>query len=129
MQTICLYWLPALGYMVAIYHYSTLAPAQIPNYVPHCDKLLHFAGYVLLVWLWMRVWYRHLKPHMWVTSLLSMTIVFVFGLYIEFAQIHYGRCFEIGDIIANAVGGISGALVFVLCKKLNFGAGNRLLKS
>jgi VanZ family protein len=102
-----------LGFIV----FASLTPSdKLPDFklFKHADKVIHFCMYFGLSILLIPVF---LKRQKYKTSyLITLLIALFFGLLMEYLQplISRGRSAEFADFAANAVGVISGIVVYQL---------------
>jgi VanZ family protein len=87
---------------------------QVPGvrHIPLRDKGLHFVEYGVLGWLCARAAARSWPTApAWRTATFAVFVSFLFGLSDEIHQaLVPGRSPELGDVIADVVGGAAGAL-------------------
>ena len=81
--------------------------------IPHADKIGHFGMYAIWSFL---IYQAFVRPEnisrskaFWSTILLSSLI----GIVLEYAQntVTIGRSYELADMVANALGAVTGSLV------------------
>lgn len=75
--------------------------------VSHLDKLVHVVFFAILVFLWRFYFAEPLK-----FTMLLLILAVCYGLGVEMIQ-HYfiaNRSFDVGDVIADAIGAIAGLL-------------------
>ena len=77
--------------------------------IPHADKLLHFGGYFLFVFLWINASRTPLSQKLVIQWIVLGSLL---GIGVEFAQSAWtvDRRFENLDIIANIIGSIGGGI-------------------
>ncbi|MFC4873392.1 VanZ family protein [Negadavirga shengliensis] len=108
-----------IGVLYAIFSPGSNVP-KIPKFFGS-DKLIHFMLFFGLVFLWNRV--INEKPHpiekknrYFFTNYLVFWILF--AIFTEYMQRYVpGRSFDGWDIVANALGGTIGTVVFVYLNK------------
>ncbi|QOR76945.1 MAG: VanZ family protein [Thermoflavifilum sp.] len=113
------YYLPAWIWTCIIL-VLTLMPAKVLpenivlNHIPQFDKLVHAFFFLLFVILWSAALYLH-RGQMYHQRVVYFIIAgIILGITIEFLQkdipfIH--RDFEIGDMVADAIGAIIGGYI------------------
>jgi VanZ like family len=76
----------------------------------HLDKLVHAILFFILTWLWVHYLKRGKKMS---TSLLLFigVIATLYGIAMEYIQLHVGRDFSVGDMVADGVGAFLGVLI------------------
>jgi VanZ family protein len=72
------------------------------------DKALHFTAYFGLAWLATLAWGRRIH------ALLILAVVLALGGALEILQAMVGRDGEWGDMLANALGGLTGTALALL---------------
>ena len=121
------WFFPALwGILIIV---LSLLPGGVGNIqflgIPYVDKIGHFGMYTVWAFFIFNAVYGNknmtLGKVFWVT-MISGTFA---GILLEFGQyaMTMGRSFEIGDMIANGMGSVAGALtgmLFIARKKENF---------
>lgn len=117
-----LYWMPVCLYCLLIYVQSAFpSPFRLPKSLPQGDKLLHFAGYAVLGFLFFRA-FRASFPQKKSLFLLyiSITASGIYGAADEFHQsfVRY-RTSDIMDFLADILGAAAGAGGY--CLALNRG--------
>jgi VanZ family protein len=108
------YWLPLIAYCLCIIiqsHFPT--PEAVPR-LPFIDKLLHTGGYALLGVLFCRAYhFRWPQASQGLIGRASVLSAVLFGLSDEIHQYFVPlRSAEALDVLADAVGGFLGVLVF-----------------
>lgn len=113
------YYLPAMGWIILILFLCTLPGSAIPGMSVfdklHVDKIVHFVlfgGTVLLLA------YGYYKQKGAISGLALFSLVVVvtlYGLAIEFIQKYLvaNRSFDMYDLLADGLGAVAGALVFL----------------
>jgi VanZ family protein len=113
------YWLPLLIYVGLIFIMSSLSrrPYSFLDVIP--DKLLHFCEYALLAALTARAIYSLPKPDAWwVVLLITFLVVAILGTLDEIHQSTIPRrSAEILDWVADAGGGLTGGVFYLLFKR------------
>jgi VanZ family protein len=106
--------LPALwGILLAV---LSLMPAEQGNLllfgIPNIDKVAHFGMYSVWTFLVFRAWSG--TSNISKSRLMALTFLLgtLTGIVLEYGQylMTVGRSFEIADMIANAVGSVSGVI-------------------
>ena len=119
------YWLPPVlwGCLIIV---LSLLPGGKTNLqlfgIPHADKIGHFGMYAIWSFL---IYHAFIRPDrlthaqaFWSTILMSSLI----GMALEFGQstVMIGRSYELADMMANALGAITGAVMgYWLIKKIS----------
>jgi glycopeptide antibiotics resistance protein len=113
------YYLPAMGWIILILFLCTLPGSAIPSMSMfdklHVDKIVHFVlfgGTVLLL----AYGYYKQKGALSGLALFSLVVVVtLYGLAIEFIQKYLvaNRSFDMYDLLADGLGAVAGALVFL----------------
>ncbi|SFV30977.1 VanZ family protein [Thermoflavifilum thermophilum] len=113
------YYLPASAWTCVIL-VLTLMPAKVVpdikvlDHIPQFDKLVHAFFFMLFVILWSAALYLHRGPIYHKRVIHYIIAGILLGITIEFLQkdiafIH--RDFEIGDMIADAIGALIGGYI------------------
>ncbi len=118
-KLLILYWMPVCLYCLLIYVQSSFpSPFRVPKFLPHGDKLLHFAGYAVLGFLFFRA-FRASLPRKSIFFLLCISILAssFYGAADEFHQsfVRY-RTSDIMDFLADMLGAAAGAGVCGLAR-------------
>ncbi|HMU45552.1 MAG TPA: VanZ family protein [Chitinophagaceae bacterium] len=102
--------IPAIAWLLLSFYLLTLPGTQLPqeDWLDKIwiDKWVHIAMFGLLVWLWCRVFVKKSKRFF-----LAICIACIlYGIAMEFVQKYLviNRSFDIGDIVADAVGSSLG---------------------
>lgn len=105
-------------YIAFITLLSLLPPSDLPSVTlfPGADKLIHLGMYAGLTFLMMWAWPRFFRGSL---QLLPLFAVMFYGLGMEILQDlgHYGRSFELWDVVANTAGYFPGWIAFKLIDK------------
>lgn len=109
-------WLPAAAYMLLIWLLSSIPQQFNFEFVPFRDKGVHFAEYgtlaALLVHAFRGSW-PSLRPPALFFAAWSVTVFW--GLSDEIHQAFVpGRVADVRDIVADAIGGLIGAALYLL---------------
>lgn len=110
------YWFPVLFYCLIIFAQSSYpAPKKTPD-LPCMDKLLHFAGYALLGILFLRGFRSStLKNNNGLIMVASILLTGIYGASDELHQYFVPYRFaDIGDILADFLGGLFGVYIYQL---------------
>jgi VanZ family protein len=114
--------LPALAWTAGLF-YAVLSPgSNIPSLpkFPGYDKVIHFCLFFGLVFLWNRVWNTGSnKSGFWKTILINYLVFgIILAIFTEYMQMYVpDRSFDRSDIIANALGGTIGTVIYVYLYK------------
>ena len=111
-----LYWFPLILYCLLIFIQSANpTPEQIPSF-RFVDKLLHFAAYAIMGVLFYRAYQTlKFKDNLRMLMLLSALSATLYGISDEIHQAFVPfREAEIADVIADALGAISGVYLYQL---------------
>jgi VanZ family protein len=106
--------LAGLSVWVTVLTYLSLVPSSaVPSALPDWDKLNHFAAYAVLAWLllWTLTAWHAPSVRLLTWSWIACS---AFGLCLEVLQgtMAFGRQFEGGDLLANAIGALSACVLF-----------------
>ncbi len=94
--------------LIIIWLSLTPSPPRIEINIDQVDKLEHFAAYGSLMFWFAQLYLRNPVRLAYAIGFVAM------GIAIEFIQPHFGRDFEVGDMVADGIGvtiGWVGALV------------------
>ncbi len=114
--------LPALAWTLGLF-YAILSPgSNIPSLpkFPGYDKVIHFSLFFGLVFLWNRVWNTGPKENgFWKKILINYLVFGIFlAIFTEYMQMYVpDRSFDRFDIVANALGGTIGTVIYVYLYK------------
>ncbi len=87
--------------------------------IPHQDKFIHILFYLGLNILLLLSIANNSKYRCSITNVALVTLASIlYSVAIEYLQPYIGRNYDVGDIIANSVGAILGALLFLIFKYL-----------
>jgi len=116
-KLLILYWMPVCLYCLLIYVQSAFpSPFRLPKSLPHGDKLLHFAGYAVLGFLFFRA-FRASLPGKSTVFLVCISILAsgIYGATDEFHQsfVRY-RTSDIMDFAADMMGAAAGVGTYCL---------------
>lgn len=85
------------------------------------DKWVHIALFLMLVLLWCRIYFTKNQSFIVKRTFIIITIVsIIYGISMEIIQ-HYFipfRSFDVGDIIADAIGAVAG--YFIAIRQIKF---------
>lgn len=96
---------------------------ELPSFF---DKIVHFCFYfgmsiLVLSTRWIK--YKKIRA---ASCIKTFTITLLFGFVIEIIQPYFGRTFDIGDIVANCCGNITGiALMVAVYRHFNIFANSK----
>lgn len=95
--------------------YLSLTPSP-PSTRIGWDKIPHVLAYAALAFLLI----LSLRPGKTgpLAVVISLGAVLAYGVAIEFVQRVTGRSFEVADMVANAIGAVSGALLGLLARRV-----------
>ncbi|HKP57203.1 MAG TPA: VanZ family protein [Polyangiales bacterium] len=108
-------WLPALAYMLLIWVLSSM-PTQFKfEFVPFRDKGIHFVEYGTLAALLAHAMRGTWPEWRWTgVFLASWAVTTLWGLLDEIHQAFVpGRVADVRDLIADAIGGLLGAAIYL----------------
>lgn len=107
----------AIGWTLLIFILCFLPGNELPNLkIPFIDKWAHIILFAVFAFLWMCAY-----PSSSFTQLVLVVIVTVFdGWLVEYIQGHYvsGRFQDDMDTLADAVGGVVGAIIFYMANRV-----------
>jgi VanZ family protein len=87
--------------------------------IPHTDKLVHAAIFLILVVLW-AYHFAKSSPRVFYKAVLTTAVLATaYGIAMEFVQLYVGRDFDVFDMVADAAGAAIGWLYAV--KKISPG--------
>jgi VanZ family protein len=119
------YWIPAIGVASLIFYLSSLPPSDLPSLnFPHADKWAHVFMYTLLSFSLGRALTasRRFDP---LPELVRRRLLFtvlatlIFGVFDEWRQSFVpGRQVEFADLLADFVGGLLGASLAFLYRRM-----------
>ena len=96
--------------------YLSLAPVdnEMVDVFPYADKLTHFIFYSVMTGLFINAFKSKANIFQ-----IALCFTMSFGMYMEILQklFNAGRHFDIFDILANIIGSLIGALVYLMIKK------------
>ncbi len=116
--------LPAVVWLLVIL-VALLTPGEaLPKTpdVPNADKLVHMAIFAVLTFLWSRVGTVNSKSELKNVNFFTNYLVFgiIFAILVEYLQRFVpNRSFDLGDIVANIIGGTIGIICFYILHKRN----------
>ena len=105
--------------MLAIYVFSDLPGGVRPDLKgPYMDKWVHTLVYFILgglLFRWVLLWERPGADERWKRFAIIATVALLYAITDEVHQFFIpGRVFDLGDIVADAVGGaLAGSLAFL----------------
>ena len=102
-----------------IVYLSLATDISVPEYVVGKDKGAHFLAYMALGFLFFACFHNSVHHRIIVSNLMPVlgasSLSFLCGYAIELCQPHFGRYFEIADLVADGLGSLAGAFVGLLC--------------
>ncbi|MFA5570304.1 MAG: VanZ family protein [Sphaerochaetaceae bacterium] len=112
---------PIVVVMIAVLSLKPLDDQTLMPLFPYADKVFHFLAYGALacVMLWSMSKasdtrsYNDVIRENWISIILVFSISLIIGISLELVQPVFGRYYELGDIVANAIGSIAGLAVSV----------------
>lgn len=116
-------WIPAVswGLIILVLSLMPVGTGGLHLFgIPHFDKIGHFgmyAGWTFFI-LYGLNGYAGISGRMKIN--LSLFIGIVIGIWLEFGQkwMHQGRSFEGWDMLANALGAMSGVVAFLFLQRI-----------
>jgi VanZ family protein len=111
-------WLPAAAYMLLIWVLSSIPQQFNFDYVPFRDKGVHFVEYGTLAALLVHA-FRGTWPSLRAPSLFfaAWSATVLWGLLDEIHQAFVpGRVADVRDVLADALGGLIGAALYLLVR-------------
>jgi VanZ family protein len=109
-------WLPAGLWALVIFILCSLPLPTGAARIPSSDKAAHFGLFAVLSFLLSRSLFRTYARKK--AFLVAVALSLSYGLFIELYQILLpGRFFEYLDLLADGVGGVSGALLWAGVKR------------
>ncbi len=117
--------LPAIVWTIVIFFIIAIPGSSIPEsplfLIPHFDKIIHAAIYLLLGLLLTYGFAKQRDKKFFNRNKYTLAIVFcvLYGILTELIQHFYisGRSGELADVIANISGSLAGVLLYYLMKK------------
>ena len=111
-------WAPAAAYMLLIWVLSSIPQQFEFKFVPFRDKGIHFVEYgtlaALLVHAFRGSWANLRAPALFFAA---WSVTVFWGLLDEIHQAFVpGRVADVRDVLADALGGLLGALIYVLIR-------------
>lgn len=113
------YYLPAMGWIILILFLCTLPGSAIPSMSMfdklHVDKIVHFVLFGGTVLLLAYGYYKQKGAISGLALFSLVAVVTLYGLAIEFIQKYLvaNRSFDMYDLLADGLGAVAGALVFL----------------
>jgi VanZ family protein len=90
---------------------------EVPNvHIPLADKWVHFIIFAGFSFLWLSVFDKAKAGHGWLVFLLSVSLGYVVEL-LQGSGITTGRSYDLYDVLADAIGGALGVLLFFLMRR------------
>ena len=105
--------------LAAIVYLSLAKDFSVPEYVLGKDKGAHFLAYMALGFLFFVCFHNAVYHRIIVLNLLPLlgafSLSFLCGYAIELCQPHFGRYFEVMDLVADGLGSFAGAVIGLFC--------------
>lgn len=102
-----------------IIYLSLAKDISVPEYIYGKDKGAHFLAYMALGFLFFLCFHNSVHHRIMVSNLMpvlgAFSLSFLCGYAIELCQPHFGRSFELADLVADALGSLAGALIGLFC--------------
>jgi len=102
--------------VLILYGCLVLQSNDLKSPIFNFDKIIHSSIYIIFSWSWLQVT-RNKK--------LTLFLVIIFSILIEFIQPYFNRSFELLDILANSIGVMLAILLNLKLKLENFFKLNR----
>ena len=117
------YWLPLIVYVLFVFMLSVFSRNQIDLRFKLSDKAIHFIEFGILAVLMTRGFSTLAWPRTWWQLLLVAVIsVSLVGVIDEFVQsLVPSRTADINDWIADSLGGLTGAVSYMVARRLFVG--------
>ena len=105
--------------LAVIVYLSLAKDIFVPEYVFGRDKGAHFLAYTALGFLFFFCFHNAVYHRIIVSNLMPVlgasSLSFLCGYAIELCQPHFGRYFEVGDLVADGLGSFTGAVIGLFC--------------
>ena len=105
--------------LAAIVYLSLAKDVSVPEYVLGKDKGAHFLAYMALGFLFFVCFHNAVYHRIIVLNLLPLlgafSLSFLCGYAIELCQPHFGRYFEVMDLVADGLDSFAGAVIGLFC--------------
>ena len=102
-----------------IVYLSLAKDISVPDYIYGKDKGAHFLAYMALGFLFFVCFHNSVHHRIIVSNLMPVlgasSLSFLCGYAIELCQPHFGRLFEVADLMADGLGSLAGAVVGLFC--------------
>ena len=102
-----------------IVYLSLAKDISVPEYVFGRDKGAHYLAYTALGFLFFFCFHNAVYHRVIVLNLMPVlgatSLSFLCGYAIELCQPHFGRCFEVADLVADGLGSFTGAVIGLFC--------------
>ena len=104
--------------LAVIVYLSFATDISVPDMVGK-DKGAHFLAYTALGFLFFVCFHNSVHRRIIVLNLMpvfgAVSLSFLCGYAIELCQPHFGRSFEAGDLVADGLGSLAGAVIGLFC--------------
>ena len=105
--------------LAVIVYLSLAKDISVPEYVFGRDKGAHFLAYTALGFLFFFCFHNAVYHRIIVLNLMPVlgasSLSFLCGYAIELCQPHFGRYFEVADLVADGLGSFTGAVIGLFC--------------
>ena len=105
--------------LAVIVYLSLAKDISVPEYVVGKDKGAHFLAYMALGFLFFFCFHNAVYHRIIVSNLMpvlgAFSLSFLCGYAIELCQPHFGRSFEVADLVADGLGSFAGAVIGLFC--------------
>ncbi len=116
----------AISWTIVIFVLLTLPSESLPDEqifdIGDIDKLVHVLIFSVFLWIWAHWWAARKAPEP--TGVRDIFVIFLitcgYGVGMEFYQKFFtNRNFDLGDIYADSIGAVIGAVIYLLGKKIS----------
>ena len=105
--------------LAVIVYLSLAKDISVPEYVFGRDKGAHYLAYTALGFLFFFCFHNAVYHRIIVLNLMPVlgasSLSFLCGYAIELCQPHFGRYFEVADLVADGLGSFMGAVIGLFC--------------
>ena len=105
--------------LAVIVYLSLARDVSMPEHIPGEDKGAHFLAYTALGFFLLFCFYNAVYHRIIVSNLMPVlgaaSLASLCGYAIELCQPHFGRFFEVADIVADGLGSLTGAVIGLFC--------------
>ena len=105
--------------LAVIVYLSLAKDISVSEYVFGRDKGAHFLAYTALGFLFFFCFHNTVYHRIIVSNLMPVlgasSLSFLCGYAIELCQPHFGRYFEVADLVADGLGSFTGAVIGLFC--------------